>query len=462
MLVPLAFAIGNGEDIAQEAFTISAAFSFFIGVTILLATNRINIPLGRRDFAILIPLIAITTALLSALPFYLSGAFQSIFDASFESLSGLTTTGFTLLPDLRMIGSSELLWRAILQWVGGYSTLILVIWALPFLGFGGLFAVLGNTATNQTIAPQLSFKKIVVSLLTVYLIISLLCFIALFISGLPIFEAVCYTMSTVSTGGFLVGNESPLRTGNRPVEIILVIFMMLGAMNFILHGKLLTGSAKDYLRDQETQNFLVFILISLAVAIAIADNSKEGILNIYHAMVQIISVITTTGYSSSTPNTRIPDFYLLLLLILAVLGGTNGSTAGGFKVVRLIFLLQQSKQELFRLIHPHSMIPISYAGHSISTESLKILSVFSVSFLAILGLLAISLSLSGLEFSQAITLAIATITNSGPNIIESSGGSGLLLDLPWVAKLSLMLGMLMGRLEILCLLVLLNFSFWRN
>ena len=462
MVAPLALAIGYEENISRQAFTISFSSSLFVGVATLLATNRIKISLGRRDCAILIPLIVAIVTLLSALPLYLSGSFQTIFDASFEALSGLTTTGLSLFPEPATLKRSELLWRAVLQWMGGYSTLILIIWALPYLGFGGEFKISESNPEKQNLSPQLSFKKILINLLAIYLIISVLCFIALYLSGLPLFESVCYTMSTVSTGGFLVESKSPLGSGNFAVEIILTIFMILGAMSFILHGKALSGSFVSYTQDQESQSFFLLILLSACIAIMIMDNSKEGMRNFYNAMVQIISVITTTGYPSTKPDTLIPDFYFLLLLILAALGGTGASPSGGFKIVRLTFFLQQAKQELYHLIHPHSVTPVRYGGRSISAESMKVLSVFSASFIGLICVLAALLSLNNVEFSQAIILAIATITNSGPNIIEASGELTLLLDLPWAAKLSLMLGMLMGRLEILCVLVLLNFSFWRD
>ena len=462
MLAPLAFSVGRGETISQQAFIVSFAVSLFIGVTTLLATNRVKISLGKRDFAILIPLIVTIATILSALPLYLGGGFQTIFYASFEALSGLTTTGMSLAPKPEILSQTELLWRAMLQWMGGYGTLILVIWALPYLGFGGAFKASSDDPEKQNLFPHLSFKKTLIKLLAVYFVISLLCTLALFVSGLPLFESVCYTMSTVSTGGFLVQSEGPLGSNKWPVEIILMLFMILGAMNFMLHGKALSGSLRNYMKDQESQNFLILILLSACIAVVVVDDSGEGMFNFYNAMMQIISIVTTTGYPSPEANTFMPDFYFLLLLILAALGGTGSSTSGGFKISRLTFFLQQSKQELYRLIHPHSVTPINYGGQSISPESVKVLSVFSISFIGLISLLTAFLSLFNMEFSQAITLAIATITNNGPNIVQISGETNILLDLPMVAQLGLMLGMLMGRLEILCVLVLLNFSFWRN
>ena len=462
MLAPLVFAIASEEHISQHAFAVSLGVSLFIGVTALLTTNRVKIALGKRDLAILIPIIATTATILGALPLYLGGSFQPFFYASFEALSGLTTTGMSLHPKPELLSQSELLWRAILQWMGGYSTLILVIWALPYLGFGGALKAAKDGHEKHNLFPQSSFKKTLITLLTVYLVISIVCALSLFVSGLPLFESVCYAMSTVSTGGFLVESDSPLESGNRAVEIVIMLFMVLGAMNFVIHGKALSGSLRNYLQDQESQNFLILILLSACIAVAIVDDSTKGILNFYNAMMQIISIVTTTGYPSPQPDTFIPDFYFLLLLFLAALGGSGSSTSGGFKIARLTFFLQQSKQELYRLIHPHSVTPINYGGHSISTDSMKVLSVFSISFIGLISLLTAFLSLNNIEFPQAITLAIATVTNNGPNIIEISEETNFLLELPWVAQLGLMLGMLMGRLEILCVLVLLNFSFWRN
>jgi len=291
------------------------------------------------------------------------------------------------VPKPELLSQSELLWRAMLQWMGGYGTLILVIWALPYLGFGGAFKALRDGPEKQNLFPQLSFKKTLIKLLAVYFVISLLCTLALFVSGLPLFESVCYTMSTVSTGGFLIQSEGPLGSNKWAIEIILMLFMILGAMNFILHGKALSGSLRNYIKDEESQNFLILIILSACIAVVIVDNSDEGLLNFYNAMMQIISIVTTTGYPSPEVKTFTPDFYFLLLLVLAALGGTGSSTSGGFKIARLTFFLQQSKQELYRLIHPHSVTPINYGGQYISTESVKVLSIFSISFIGLIGLL---------------------------------------------------------------------------
>ena len=462
MLFPLVFAFGHGEPLTQQAFAVSTIFSFFMGITILLVTNQQKIFLGKRDVAILLPLIAITATFLGALPLYLSGTFDTIFNASFESLSGLTTTGISLLPNPSTIGESQLLWRALLQWLGGYSTLILVIWALPYIGFSGPANFDGHHPENHTYSPQLSLKKTLTTLLSIYLAISALCALCLLASGLPLFDSICYAMSTVSTGGFFVVQGGPLTQDTSLVKAILAVFMLLGAMNFSLHGKVLSGSLKTYGQDPETRTLLIFFLLSMAVGIAVLDPTEDGLAHIFEVVLQLISVITTTGYPSPQFSSLIPDFYVLMLLILAVLGGSTGSTSGGFKVIRISLLLQQTKQELFRLTHPHAVIPIKYGTFPISARSIKILSVFLASYLGILGILTIFLSLFDIHFSESIALAIAILSNSGPSIIEISGQNYSLLTLPWVAKLGLMIGMLIGRLEILGILVLFNYSFWRN
>ena len=463
MLFPLAFSLGREEAVTQQAFAISISFAFFIGTTILLTTNRRKISLGKRDVAILLPLVAITATFLGALPFYLSGSFHTIFNASFESLSGLTTTGLSLHPDPSIFSQSELLWRAILQWLGGFSTLILVIWALPYLGFVGPANFEGFNPEDHNSSPHLSLKKTLATLLTVYLAISALCTLCLLCSGLSLFQSICYAMSTVSTGGFFIVQGGPLTHDTLLVKAILAVFMLLGSMNFILHGKFISGSLTTHAQDPETRTLLILFLLSLAVGIVVVDPVQGGRLtHISEVLFQLISVITTTGYPSSQSSSLLPNFYILVLLTLALLGGSTGSTSGGFKVIRIGLLLQQAKQEFFHLTHPHSVVPIKYGNFSISSDSVKILSVFFASYLAVLAFLTIFLSLFNIQFPESIALAIATLTNSGPNIIEVSGQSHSLQMLPWLAKLGLMIGMLIGRLEILCILVLFNYSFWRN
>ena len=447
---------------AQQAFAISIVFAFFIGTTILLVTNRRRVFLGKRDVAILLPLIAITSTFLGGLPFYLSGSFHTIFNASFESLSGLTTTGLSLHHDPAVFSQSELLWRAILQWLGGFSTLILVIWALPYLGFMGPANFEGHHTEGHNYSPQLSLKKTLTTLLTVYLAISALCGLCLFCSGLSLFESICYAMSTVSTGGFFNVQGGPLTHGTFAVKATLAVFMLLGAMNFTLHGKFMSGSLKTYAQDPETRTLLICFLLSLAAGLVVLDPVEGSVTHVSKVVLQLISVITTTGYPSSQSSSPLPNLYVLLLLILAVLGGSTGSTSGGFKVIRTGFLFQQAKQEFFHLTHPHSVVPIKYGSFSISSESVKIISVFFTSYLGVLTLLMIFLSMFDIPFPESIALAIATLTNSGPNIIELSGHSNYLQSLPWMAKVGLMIGMLIGRFEILSILVIFNYSFWRS
>jgi len=462
MLFPLVFSLGRGQVLTQQAFAISIIFAVFIGTTILLVTNRRKISLGKRDIALLLPLIAMTATFLGGLPLYLTGSFHSIFNASFESLSGLTTTGLSLHPDPSIFSQSELLWRAMLQWLGGFSTLILVIWALPYLGLGGPVSFEGHNPEDHNYSPHLSLKKTLTTLLIVYLVISALCVLSLLFSGLSLFESICYAMSTVSTGGFFIVEGGPLSHDSSIVKLILAVFMLLGAMNFSLHGKFMSGSLKIYAQDSETRTLLVFLLLSVALGIVVVDPGSGGLIHVSEVVLQLISVITTTGYPSSQSSSLLPNFYVLMLLILALLGGCAGSTSGGFKVIRIGLLLQQAKQEFFHLTHPHSVVPIKYGSLSISSDTVKILSVFAASYLGILAFLTIVLSLFDISFSGSIALAIATLTNSGPNIIEVSGQSYNLQLLPWIAKLGLMMGMLIGRLEILGILVLFNYSFWRN
>jgi len=238
--------------------------------------------------------------------------------------------------------------------------------------------------------------------------------------------------------------------------------MLAGAMNFTLHGKVITNSLNIYTRDPETRILVGIILFAIALTIITIDHGPSGLTSVVQRVVQLISVFTTTGYPSPELSSTIPHFYILMLLVLAVLGGGTGSTSGGFKAIRIALLLQQAKKELVHLTHPHAVVPIQYGNLPVPERSIKILSVFFASYCSTLVILTIFLALFDINFADSVSLAIATITNSGPNIIETVGKNNGIEILPWPAKLGLMIGMLVGRLEILVVLVVFNYSFWRS
>lgn len=241
MLIPLMLAASQDDSVSQNAFFAGVSVSGFFGVVLFLSTRGQPFSIGRRETVALLILLAVVTTLIGGLPFYLCGNAKNFLDASFEALSGITTTGLSLFPDPSVLSQSELLWRAMLQWMGGYGTLVLVIWVLPSIGLGGVFMPRRDAIETLAANPEPSFHHVVRSLFVVYCSLTAICAIALLFAGMPLFDSICYSMSTLSTGGFVIESSGPLVFNGAGIQLILALFMVLGAINFTLHGRFISG-----------------------------------------------------------------------------------------------------------------------------------------------------------------------------------------------------------------------------
>ena len=319
MLMPVMLTVSQGDDEIRKAFLASICVSGFFGVLFFLITKGKSLTFGRRETITLLCLLAVFMTLIGGLPFYLGGNIPSFLDACFEALSGITTTGLSVLSDPTVLSDSELLWRAILQWMGGYGTLILVIWALPSFGFGGSFAPRRDAVEVLSVDPQPSFQHIVRSLLLVYGGLTVICAISLSLAGMPVLDAICYSMSTVSTGGFVIESSGPVVVRGPEIQMILVTFMILGAINFTLHGRFIKGDWAAYSRDSECRMLVIFVLASIALIISADKNTAAGSF-IISELFRFVSIITTTGYPGAEASNNSVKIFLLVLIFFAVIG----------------------------------------------------------------------------------------------------------------------------------------------
>ena len=460
MLIPLMLAVSQDDSVSENAFFAGVSVSGFFGIVLFLSTRGQPFNIGRRETIALLTLLAVVTTLIGGLPFYLCGNAKNFLDASFEALSGITTTGLSLFPDPSVLSQSELLWRAMLQWMGGYGTLVLVIWVLPSIGLGGIFMPRRDAIETLAANPEPSFRHVVRSLFVVYGSLTAICAIALLFAGMPLFDSICYSMSTLSTGGFVLESSGPLGFNGAGIHLILALFMMLGAINFTLHGRFISGDWGVYSREFECRVLLIVILLAVVLILSFTGENTTGS-TLISELLRLVSVLTTTGY----PGTEMPDpfvkLFLLVFIFLAVVGGTTGSTSGGFKLMRLVLLVRQAKRELARLIHPHAVIPIKYGHFAVTQTCLQSLWVFFIGYIFCLVALAVILSCFGIDFVTALISAVSALTNSGPALLHLSDLNANFAIISDGAKLTIMMGMLLGRVELLALLVLLNFSFWR-
>jgi len=460
ILVPLLLALFQDDYVSSRAFSTAFCVSGFFGVLLFLITKGQPFIIGRRETIALTTLLALATTLLGALPLYLCGHFGSFFDATFEALSGITTTGLSVFEDPSVLSDSALLWRAMLQWIGGYATLILVIWALPLLGFGGIFLPARDAVETISLDPQKSFHHVVRLLFLIYGTLTGMCATSMVIAGMPLFDSICYSMSTLSTGGFLIDRAGPLLFPGVGIKIILGLFMLLGAVNFALHGRFISGDRKVYSRDPECRLLVIVLLIAIVLLLAFTGGVAGGA-KIINEILRLLSVITTTGYPGVEVSDSSLKYILLVFVGLAVVGGTTGSTAGGFKLMRFMLLIREAKRELAQLIHPHVIVPIKFGNFAVTPSFMQTLWVFFIGYILTLVVLSVALSAFGTDFLPAVILSISALTNNGGALLHLSQQNMNLALLSDGAKFAIMLGMLAGRLELLAFFVLLNSSFWR-
>lgn len=462
MLIPAALD-GFLDQSGVRHFMWSAGIAGFLGTLLIFMNRTPNRNLNHRDGFLLTALTWFSLSLIGALPFYISGIAPTFIDALFESTSGLTTTGASVLTGLDTMDKGILLWRAMLQWLGGMGIIVLAIAILPFLGIGGMQLYRSEMpgVVKDKLQPRL--KDTAKILWVVYLIITLSCVLAYLLAGMPLFDAVCHAFTTVATGGFSTRDASIGAFNNPTVEWVCISFMVLGAINFALHFLLVIGrSFTIYLKNPEAQIFLLILFsasvltITTLVANEVYPSMEE---NVRNAIFNIVSIFTTTGYST-TNYAAWPAGFLILVFLLMFCGGCSGSTSGGVKVMRFMMISQQGASALRRLLHPRAVVHLKIGGQTIPPEVLE--SVWSFVALYTLCFLGIALLLGtwGVDFLTAISAAGATLTGLGPGLGEV-GPSSTYVGLPQIGKLLLCFSMLIGRLEVFTILILFMPSYWR-
>ncbi|MEH6405026.1 MAG: TrkH family potassium uptake protein [Sneathiella sp.] len=475
MLIPSIFALGDVSGNVSAAFFASAIVTVFLGGGLIFANRMEATTLDRRETFLTATIIWVVIPIFAALPFYLGNAVSSPLDAYFEAISGFTTNGASVIDNLGEQSRGIILWRALIQWLGGFA-IILFVSALA-----SEFGVPGSNPLNQAIAKstrrRLSrrIRYAVVSILKIYTILTFVCIVLLWLSGMEAFNALCYGFSTLSTGGFTVSNDGLEVFGNRMTETVLIIFMIIGAVNFSLHWAFFNGDRSSYFKNPEYRYFLfILVFCSLIMFFLMKANTDISIVQIIrYSIFNTVSALSTTGYTMapiSENGTYIwPASILLLIMFIMCIGGSTGSTSGGIKLMRVILLLKQGAKEIKRLSFPSAIIPLKYGSVQITRELL--LSAWGFFTLFCLAIIVISLGLSftGLDFRSSLALSISNLASAGSSV------SSIMIDLdpnnvnfttygalPIAAKVLLCFAMLIGRLEFFAVFTLLNPAFWRR
>jgi trk system potassium uptake protein TrkH len=461
MLAPCIVALlYHEQDIFS--FLYSSAITLSAGACLIIIFPPSKKEMSHREGFLIVSLGWIFATLFGSLPFLFDQTFPSFSDAYFETVSGFTTTGATVLSNIEIMPRCIIFWRSMIQWLGGMGIILFSIAILPLLGIGGmqLYKAEVPGPVIEKLKPRIA--ETARSLWKIYLALSLLEVFFLILAGMSLFDAICHAFTTLATGGFSTRNKSIEAFQNPYVDFICIAFMFAAGANFALHYRAFSGNVKSFWKDKEflvycTFLFTAIMLLTLVLRFQVYEDNFSSF---RRASFQAVSLMTTTGYS--TANFEMwPFFGKFVLLLLMFIGGSAGSTGGGIKCIRILLIIRMGYRELFSLVHPHAVVPVKIGGKTIPDGVLRSVTAFVILYVLIFVVGSLAMSLIGLDFVTAVSAVAASLGNVGPGL----GGVGPYenyLSLSAIGKWILMLLMLLGRLEIFTLLIIFTPEFWKK
>ncbi len=402
----------------------------------------------------------IAVSVLGALPYLFAGVLGPE-DALFESVSGFTTTGSTVIADVTVVPRALLLWRALTQWLGGMGIILFTIAILPLLGIGGmqLFKAEVPGPVVDKVRPRLAVTAR--SLWGIYVGLTAAEWVLLQVAGVSSYEALCHAFTTLPTGGFSTRNTSVGEFGIPAVEWIITVFMLLAGVNFVLHYRLLAGKWRRVVRDHELRYFFGVVVAATAIfTVCIHDPGERIVDTVRIAAFQTATILSTTGYVTADFEVW-PSLALIVVLVLMLLGGMSGSTGGGIKSLRAMLAMRSLRATMHRLIHPHAVRPVKYGNEVVSESVLSGIWAFLTAYVVIATLGAAVVAAHGYDLLTSISASLTAISNVGPGLGEV-GAYDNFAHTPGMVKITLSLIMLFGRLEIFTLLAMFSREFWRH
>ena len=461
MLVPYGVQIFYKEN--SHSFLSSSLVTILIGVLFVLGNLQEEYQLNLKQTFLFSTLAWIAVALFGSIPFILSDLNFSFSDSFFESMSGITTTGSSVITDLNKSPKSLLLWRAVMQWLGGVGIIVMAITVLPLLKVGGmqLFRV-ESSDRPEKILPRTS--QVAVIIISTYLILTVFCAFFYKVFGMSFFDSIAHAMTTIATGGFSTHNESIGYFKNSNIEVVATIFIILGSIPFISYLKFIKGNKKIFFEDVQIKGLVYLFILSTLIMffyLLLNDNSNLLIEKIRIASFNVVSILSGTGYVTNDFSLW-GKFPLIFFLFLMFVGGCAGSTACGIKIFRFQILFLFINNQIKKLIFPNSVFILKYNNQKITDNYMNSIIVFVFAYLFIFILIAMLLSITGLDFLSAISGAATSISNVGPGLGDVIGPNGNFKSIPEVSKWILSFGMLLGRLELFAVLILFFPSFWRD
>jgi len=460
MIFPIIVQLIFGE--LDSSFISGSIITIIFGILFFLSNLDHNKKLSLQNAFLLTALSWLSIAVFGSLPFIFSELNLSFTDSFFESMSGITTTGSTIINDLDSSPKSILLWRAMLQWLGGIGIIVMAITLMPIMNVGGmqLFKISSGDASEK-ILPKT--KEITLRLIFIYLILTFLCSFFYNIFGMNFFDSLTHSMTTIATGGFSNYNESIGHFNSVKIEIISMIFIILGSIPFIAYIKFLSGKKNIFYKDQQIKSFIKIIFFSIIILFfyLFIFNKNFSDVTLRSISFNVVSILTGTGYVTQDFDTW-GSFPLIFFLVLMFIGGCAGSTACGIKIFRVQILYLFLKNQLKKIIYPRGIFILKYDNNNINDKFISSIISFIFLYIIIFFIITAMLSLSGLDFTTSISGAATSISNVGPGLGELIGPNGNFSQLTNFSKWVLSFGMILGRLELFAILVLFLPSFWKK
>ena len=458
ILVSLTF-----DDGAHPAFLLAFAITAISGAMMWIPVAKRHADLRTRDGFLVTSLFWAVLGLFGSLPFIFTPEYHmTVTDAVFESLSGLTTTGATVITGLDYLPQSILFYRQQLQWLGGIGIIVIAVAILPMLGIGGMQLYRAETpgpVKDNKLTPRIT--ETAKALFFIYFGLTAICALAYWLAGMTSFDAICHAFSTMAIGGFSTHDASIGYFNSPAIMLIACLFMIIAGINFALHFQTIRqGSIKHYRTDSETRFFVYtiagsFVIIALYLILSGTYNISEGFI---HGLFQTVSIATTSGFATADFSSW-PSFLPIMLIMLSCMGGCAGSTGGGMKAVRIMLMAKQGVREMAQLIHPNAIIPLKVGNHRVEAKVVSAVWSFFAVYLFAFIILLFLLMATGLDYVTAFSAVVASINNLGPGLGEVSTHYG---NISSPAKWILCFSMLLGRLEVFTLVVLFSPAFWRQ
>ncbi len=461
MTAPLAVSLIY-QDGTAIYFLVTIGLVVFSGLILILTFRSPGQEIRHREGMAVVTLGWVSAGFFGSLPYYMTGVLDRFIDCLFESFSGFTTTGASVMTNIEMLPQAILFWRSLTHWLGGMGIIVMTIAILPLLGVGGmqLFKAEAPGPVTDRLKPRIT--ETAKTLWKVYLVFTGAEVLLLHLGGMELFDSFCHTFGTLATGGFSTKSASIGHYQSAYFDTVITVFMLISGINFTLHYQALSGNIKAFYKNSELRFFLaIFLTASILITWSIWKSHVPSLgESVRLATFQTASILSTTGYTT-TDFEQWPSFARIILLTLIFIGGSAGSTGGSIKVLRVMLLLKHSYRELRHLIHPRAVIPVKLQGRIVPDDVMFSVWGFFILFLALFIVAALLLTIMGIDLTTSLTAVAASIGNIGPGL-GSVGPTENYAHLPQAAKTVLILCMLLGRLEVYTVFILFVPEFWKK